>query len=162
MKMINLAGNIKCDKTIKEELRTAGIPYIELIGRLDSEVPASVIGYFNGFLFQRAWYYWIVKGYMPLEYANELYDKYKELNIRVSGEDGIIEPSQRSESREYEKECKKLANKYLKKEISLDEVNRRADKIKKQGKQFVTSYHIDTQEGLLRFAEIIKKYNIIG
>jgi len=160
--MINLAGDKDCDKHIKEELSIAGIPTIQLLNNMTSEVPASIIGCFNGFTFQRAWYYWTVKGYMPLQYANELYDKYKDLNIRVVGHCGNPHPEEWSESKDYKNKCQQYIDKYFNKEMTYEETNNICKKIEKQGEQFITHYHIDTQEGLLRFAEIIKKYNIIG
>ena len=160
--MINVAGNKDCDKYIKEELSIAGIPIIELLNNMNSEVSASIIGHLNGFTFQRAWYYWIIKGYMPLQYANELYEKYNDLNIRVAGNSKDTLPEEWSESKDYKNKTKAIVNKLFAKEITYDEAEQKCEEIRKQGNQFVESYHIDTQEGLLRFAEIIKQYNIIG
>jgi hypothetical protein len=87
-KMKNLAGNKLCDAYIIEELCLAGIPIVYSNDISDSEVSYSCTGELNGFRFQRAWYYWVVIGNMPLLYAKELYDNYKDLNIRVIGHCG--------------------------------------------------------------------------
>jgi len=155
--MINLAGNQDCDKQIKEELNQAGIPIIGLLGRMNSEVPARVIGVFNGFTFQRAWYYWVVEGYMPLEYAKQLYDNYHHLDIRVAGNCGNVKPEEWSECKGYKKLCEYHVNRYLNKEINMDELEKIGEKIRLDGDQFVTSYHIDTQEGLNIFAKMVQK-----
>ena len=160
--MINLAGKKDCDETIREELRMAGIPIIELNSSMNSEVPASVIGYLNGFKFKRAWYYWMVDGYMPLEYARQMYDCYKDLNIRVAGHCGNPEPEGWCKPKGYHEKCKPIVDKLLDEQIDMEECNRLCNEIRKQGEQYIDNYHIDTQEGLRAFAEIIKNNNIIS
>lgn len=61
----------EADKKVKEELLIAKIPVLEL-GIMDKEVKTKYIGILNGFVFQRAWYYWVVKGNMPLKFAKIL------------------------------------------------------------------------------------------
>ena len=160
--MINLAGNKDCDKTIREELTLAGIPIIELNSVMDSEVPASVIGHLNGFTFKRGWYYWMVSGYMPLLYANEMYRDYKHLVIRAAGHCMDPPPSEWCEPKDYRDKISPILNLYWDGKISSDECNRRCKKIKRQGDQFVTSYHIDSQEGLNVFCRMVKEHNITG
>ena len=67
------------DKKVKEELQIAGIPVVR-VGLMNNEAKTYYIGILNGFVFIRAWYYWIVKGNMPIEYAQYLYDNYQDLN----------------------------------------------------------------------------------
>lgn len=160
--MNNLAGNKDCDKTIREELQIANIPIIELGAKMDREVPASCIGYLNGFKFIRAWYYWMVTGYMPLEHAKFLYENYKDLNIRVAGHCGNPPPEEWCESKDYSAKTQGYLKQYFNKEISYEEANEKCKEIQKQGDQFVVSYHIDTQLGLCKFAETIIKNNIAG
>ena len=45
-------------------------------------------------------------------------------------------------------------------DITIDELERLCKEIDKQGKQVIDTYHIDTQFGLCKFAEVIKKNNI--
>ncbi len=163
--MINLAGVKTCDDTIKQELATAGIELVLIGKRERSEVPSEYIGKCNNFIFSRAWYYWVVTGYMPLQYAKEMYENFKDLNIRVAGHCGNPPPEEWCESRDYAQKCKEYFQKYYNAEMTDDkrnEINRECSKIKRQGDQFVTCYHIDSQEGLNKFIEIVKKYNIIG
>lgn len=159
--MINLAGVETCNETIRKELETAGVEVVE-VGEMDREVPASIIGKCNNFIFSRAWYYWVVTGYMPLQYAKEIYEKYKDLNIRVAGHCGNPPPEEWCEPKDYHEKCKVHFDKFWKKEITSEQCNEICNDIRKQGDQFVTHYHIDTQEGLNRFVEIIKTNNIIG
>lgn len=84
------------------------------------------------------------------------------MNIRVAGHCGNPPPEEWCEPKNYYEKCKPIVDKIFKKEITFDESNKICNEIRKQGDQFVISYHIDTQEGLLRFAEIIKKYNIMS
>jgi hypothetical protein len=160
--MINLAGDKKCDEIIREELKIAGIPIIELNSSMNSEVPASVIGYINGFKFKRAWYYWMVEGYMPLEYARQMYDKYKDLDIRVSGHCMNPAPEEWCEPKGWFDKCKPIVDRYLNEQITYEECNELCNEIKNQGDQYITHYHIDTQEGLCRFSETIIYNNIVS
>lgn len=163
--MINLAGVKTCDDTIEEELEIAGIELVLIGKRERSEVPSEYIGKCNNFIFNRVWSYWVVTGYMPLQYAKEMYENYMDLNIRVAGHCGNPPPEEWCESRDYSQKRKEYVKEYLGKEPSFDayqKFNAEYLKIKKHGDQFVTNYHIDSQEGLNKFAEIIKKYNIIG
>lgn len=160
--MINLAGDQECDKIIREELNLAGIKIVS-IGKTNKEVPASIIGKCNNFIFHRAWYYWVVEGYMPLEIANYLYDNYKHLNIRVEGHCGNPSPEGWTEPRNFSQKIKPLSEKFWKShELTADEFEQQAKQIRESGEQFITGYHIDTQEGLNVFVDTIKKHNIIG
>lgn len=159
--MINLAGDKACDEKIREELNLAGVE-IANIGKMDREVPASIIGKCNNFIFSRAWSYWVVTGYMPLKYAKEIYEKYKDLNIRVAGHCGNPPPEDWCEPKNWQIKCKPYIDKLYNKEITYEECDKHCNEISKQGEQFIAHYHIDSQEGLNRFAEIINENNIIG
>lgn len=159
--MINLAGVKTCDKKIREELNLAEIKIVN-IGKMDREVPASIIGKCNNFIFSRAWSYWVVTGYMPLKYAKEIYKNYKDLNIRVVGHCGNPQPEEWCEPKDLDEKCKPYFDKLFNKEITYEECNKYCNEIRKQGDQFITHYHIDSQEGLNRFVEMIKKNNVIG
>jgi hypothetical protein len=158
--MKNLAGNKLCDSYITEELCLAKIPVIHLNERTECEVPYSVTGNLNGFTFRRAWYYWIVEGNMPLYYAQKLYNENYDLMIRVDGHCGNISPDGRSEPKSFKENVHSYADKYFNSEISLDEYYYFAEKIRNEGEQFIKVYHIDTQEGLNKFAETIIENDI--
>jgi len=158
--MINLAGKTDCDKTVREELMIAKIPIIDLGASMNREVPASLIGYLNGFKFIRGWYYWMVSGYMPLEHAKYLYQNYKDLNIRVAGHCENPPPEEWSECKDYDEKTKPIFDDYINEKISYDDANAKGLEIRRLGDQFITHYHIDTQLGLCEFAGAIIRNNI--
>ena len=91
--MINLAGRSDCDEYIARELRHARITpeRCEPSGR---EVNASIVGRLPGFLFKRAWYYYVVEGRVPLAVAHALYeDPLGRDDVRVSGHCGCPPPA---------------------------------------------------------------------
>lgn len=160
--MENLARNeydFDVDKKVKEELQIAGIPVVRL-GVINNEVKTHYIGILNGFVFVRAWYYWVVRGNMPLEYAQYLYDNYKDLNIRVDGNCGNPPPSEWVRNKDADKLYKPYFNKWKNKEITTEEMDNICKEIDKQGEQVVNTYHIDSQIGLCKFAEVIRENNI--
>lgn len=156
--MKNLAGDRECDAIISEELEKAGIISFKLreIGR--SEVPYTIYGTLGGqlltedensfmehygftenaakkstsFVFRRAWYYWIVEGYVPLFVAEEIYKNPNgRKDIRAGGHCGCLPPSEQ------------------------------LVRYKVCGMDVVNNYHIDTQEGLNYFVKTLKKHNLI-
>lgn len=160
--MINLAGNPDCDNYIIEELKQAHISLNNKIDKVRSEVPYTVTGVLNNFEFRRAWYYWVVTGYMPLKYAKDIYNNYKDLSIRACGHCKNPPPEDWCDPKNYMEICKPIIEKAYNEEISFEEANKKCNKLRKQGEQFISHYHIDTQEGLNKFAEIIYENNIIG
>lgn len=160
--MKNLASreyNHEYDKEVRDELKAAGIPAVRL-DRMEGEVKTHYIGILNGFVFTRAWYYWVVRGWMPLEQAQNLYKHYKDLNIRVDGDAGNPAPEDYSHCKDSDKIAQDLFNQYKNGEKTMDDINAEYLKLSKQGDQFIDTYHIDTQEGLNKFAEAIRSYNI--
>lgn len=147
------------NQKVKEELQIAGIPVVD-IGRVDNEVKTNYIGILNGFVFVRAWYYWVVKGNMPLEIAKYLYDNFKELDIRVEGMAGNDLPEKWAKNKDYDKLMKPYVKKLLNKEITIEELKNISEEISSQGEQVINTYHIDTQLGLCKFVEVIKSNNI--
>ena len=92
--MINLAGNKECDRTIRDELTRAGIEIVDVPKDFKSEVPATIMGGLSEYKFERAWYYWIVSGPVPLEMAKKLYEHPEgRKNIRVGGHCGWPAPT---------------------------------------------------------------------
>ena len=92
--MINLAGDNNCDSHIMQELKEAGIEWQEYGPRLHLEVPSGIIGCAYGWLFTRAWYYWVAKAgdgvVLPFNLADELYEQNKD--VRVAGHCGAPAP----------------------------------------------------------------------
>lgn len=142
--MKNLAGVIKADENIREELSLAGIELVQG-ERSSGEVPYSITGKLGDWKFARAWYYWRTfapegKG-LPLEVAAYLHGKkyphteeretdtiYGQV-IRVVGHCGCPHPMNWAS-------------------LSSD------------GKRYVYSYHIDTQTGLNEFARFISPNHV--
>jgi len=160
--MINLAGVKTCDQDIFKEMREAGIEPVEVGKRDRSEVPSDYIGKYNNFIFKRAWYYWMVSGNMPLQHAKDMYEKHKDLQIRVAGHCGNPPPEEWCEPKYLREKCQPIIDRVYAKELTWQEADVLCREIRKQGDQFVTYYHIDTQNGLNKFVEIIKANGIIG
>ena len=157
----NLASreyNPEWDDVIKEELMIAGIPVFELPRFMDTEVKTKYIGILNGFVFHRAWRYWICEGNMPLEKAEELYAKHKNLEIRAGGHCGNVEPKSMSHNPIYEKELCDLRDKTA----NMKEYMKLSEKIVDDQTlpRFVEMYHIDTQLGMNKLAEFIKTNSV--
>lgn len=172
--MKNLAGVPDCDDYIRMELKKARIPAIDG-ERVNHEVAYSVTGRlafpyhpFGAFSFRRAWYYWVAIGDMPVALAKELYaDPIGKTDIRVSGNCGCPPPEEpfltwkdadgyelvkESERPEFER-CFKDKMLELMEKQKLRFSNDRS----RDGKAYVDVYHIDTQEGLRLFADIIHR-----
>jgi hypothetical protein len=174
--MINLAGNQNCDGVIEQELKRSGIEIIQRDARFDSEVPASIFGKLGPFIFTRAWHYWIVEGWTPLNVAEELYkDAVGRTDIRVAGHCGCPPPEKPwivwkttgnhavlSISAEI-----KFIN-LIKDNPSLTDI---LTDIYNQfvfsdgpaligAKPYIENYHIDTEIGLRLFADTIRKYGL--
>lgn len=85
--MKNLSGKECCDvdKQVKLELETAGIRVVGVETSRSNEVQANYLGEIYGWIFERAWYYWIAKGPgIPPKYANDLHVAHGK-SVRVNG-----------------------------------------------------------------------------
>jgi len=175
--MINLAGRKDCDSYIEKELREAGVQLRKVKPDLiHNEVPYSIEGKLGEFKFSRAWTYWVVDGEVPLYVAEEIYATYDgKKYIRADGHCGCLEP--KLVASYYLKNGKKLISDpegKQKKEFehciehNLFEQEQMIiyefviDRTKCYDYAVVDCYHIDTQDGLNLFSEIIKQryYNI--
>ena len=165
--MINLAGREWADDTIKLELREAGIPICKFFGQHKQEVPWTYQGKLFGWEFTRLWYYWAADGRLPLPIARYLYEQDSDKVIRVNGHCGApapedpwldnhdangyglfhteAEPPQESIVHQIWRDIQ-LRGSYVDKPMAVAPYS------------YVTSYHIDTQEGLNFFAATIKRY----
>ncbi len=156
--MRNLAGVETCDITIRKELEKAGIDIYNLVEPIDREVSYTLYGGIGGepldedgqgfmerhgimvetmksyvsFTFERAWYYWMVRGYVPLDIAVEMYENPNgRKDIRVAGHCACPHPA---DWKVKHKVC---------------------------GMNVVDHYHIDTQEGLNYFVETLKRHKLV-
>lgn len=180
--MENLAGNKNCDPQILKELTEAEVDVVQLSTPLQSEVPASIIGQLPDFQFHRAWYYWVVKGKVPLNVAKELYDDPNgREDVRVAGHCGCPPPEEWAEH--FDHDGKRLYPLEAEEDLitwenategnetmeEMEEIVREArtttryveNPIEEAVKSIVSSYHIDTQEGLNFFVTTLRKHGVV-
>lgn len=144
----------------KTVLKTLGV---KILKNLPISRDVKIIGTINGFFIYPYSYYWIVKGKMPLKYADELY-KSRALEIRVAGghrDNKPIEHCTSDKLEEYIEEQIELIDligfdAYLN-NIRVKEQELMKDKL---DSFYVETYHIDKLEGLKKVVDIIKEYDI--
>ena len=134
------------DDECEKELTEAGIELIAI--RREGEVPSKLGGKYKQFSFIRAWYYWVVRGPLPLKLAQKLY-KEGPKSIRVNGDIEGIEPNL-GESIYYRKEVDTRIERY--ESINI--------KDKTEDNAYIDLYHIDTQEGLNYFVKFLKDNDV--
>lgn len=90
----NYAGRSDVDEEVSNELKLAGIAVnsFEICRESNGEVKTSVFGNLEGWIFKRAWRYWIAQGPgIPPQYANELYLSHGK-ECRVDGHASGLSP----------------------------------------------------------------------
>ncbi len=159
---------------VRRELRAAGI---EAVGGESggAEVVSPVVGRLGGFTFRRAGTHWAVEGLVPLEAAREMHaDPAGHQGLRVGGHAARPAPGQfatvwlgpdgglRLPLGDKDEAEGDLAARY-------PAAHRRAGggaaveyvaDPGQTGRGFVDGYHIDTVEGLLLFANTLRKYGL--
>lgn len=162
------------NETILAELTKAGIfpvPHARLVEH--SEVPTNFTGRVGDITFKRAWYYWTVKCKIPLSVAEQIH-KHPSCNkdVRVAGHCGAPAPSEwavriddesgkiLTDDNEYQKGLKLFAN--MGTALNDWTTNYMPEGQSKSHTSFITSYHIDTQEGLDTFVQILKESGVIS
>lgn len=164
--MKNLAGVKECDDEIRKELKEAGIRAIS-VEKSKGEVPYSIEGQLSYFRFQRAWYYWVVEGDVPLDIANEMYStEVGKKDVRVAGHCGCPPPEEWAFPREdvlFELGVYKMPSEEHPHGDSptYGELAEMCNSGKIVAPRYVQSYHIDSQEGLKLFADTIKKHQLM-
>ena len=170
--MQNLAGVKKCDSLIQEELRQAGIPVVSE-DRTKCEVPATIAGQLGNFSFVRAWYYWVVVGDVPLKVAEKLYDDpVGKKDVRVVGHCACPPPERWADWYDHEgrrlipadqqAKLEKLAKDALVSEEEIASFHFADPKdFPALGMGYITSYHIDSQEGLNLFVKVITEAGLV-
>ena len=153
------------DQLVREELKQAGIPILELPCYMDTEVKTRYVGVLYGFFFYRAWTYWVCKGDMPLDIAEQIYRNYKGLRIRAGGHCGNVPPKTVSVNPVYIQELEDLLRKTQESDTEENYVSKYLEQSKSiidnpNLPRFVRNYHIDTIEGLEKLAEVIKEKKI--
>jgi hypothetical protein len=177
--MINVAGKPfeETDEILKAELFVAGIDIVEEPELIDHpEVFTHIRGELLGrFHFTRNWYYWVARGKVPIEVADEIYKHpYGKQDVRSGGHCGRPDP------REYgvdhvDAEGKKLtiltddARDLLKKceedeawakvhtQLKLLHFVETEEELKTATVySYVDCYHIDSQAGLKVYCDAIR------
>lgn len=89
----NYAGRSDVDDQCESELRSAGIIAERWeVFRDQLEVKTSVRGTLHGWLFERAWYYWVARGPgVPPQFADKLHESHGK-SVRVDGHCGCPSP----------------------------------------------------------------------
>ena len=167
--MQNLARDERASEIVKKELYRLGINRVET--NPISEVPSIYTGELRGFTFERAWYYYIVKGKLPLESAKKLYQHpIGKEDIRVCGhcgcpppEDPWVEYYDDNGTKVYS-----IKNKEEFEQFSNSEVESLAKRFKElldtsifaedrsKYNAFVESYHVDSEAGMLLLVQEIE------
>ena len=173
--MKNLAGITTCDRDIMNELNESGIPVV-LSDPHSGEVPYTIEGQLGEFKFTRRWTNWQVTGRVPIDVAKELFkNPIGEKYVRVVGDCMGPQPEMYaswftadghgvrplSEKSSTENTLKYLTPgssgaKFLGSLVFSD------DPKSIGAQQYVTSYHIDTQEGLNLFAQTLRAHGLVS
>ena len=151
------------DQAVRKELMDANIPVLTLPKYIDIEVKTHHIGILNGFIFYRAWRYWICEGDMPLDLAKELYATHKDLMIRVHGHAANPEPTfQTSYNPTHDAMVRSMMDKMQAQGIATKDIIQAVNQLPpdNENPRFVRAYHIDTCDGLEALAEFIRTKNI--
>ena len=158
----NLAGRTYADTVIRSELNRASIPIVECDS--DGEVPSTIGGRLDDFTFVRGWSYWRVKGLMPYVMARYIHRR-RGSEVRTSGFAGGIHPGEHGarwltddgvEIWPADQEAEHLAFVERHPAWSHDPAVF-TDSPWLSGRRFVTSYHVDTIEGLRFLAKMIRR-----
>lgn len=181
--MKNLAGHPEADAFVKVELITAGIPYVTHQEHIPQrEVPTHYSGALGPYQFHRLWYYWSVRGPVPLAMAKEMYAHSDGVtDVRVAGHCGCPPPEkwvnrldksnrkivlmqggnkesvEKYHAGEFEDSpyVTEVMEQFIAENVFVDTVEE-ADEAAKHS--YIDTYHIDTQEGLNLFVAMTKKY----
>lgn len=168
--MRNLAGDENADVILSKELNRCGIPIKDWNAKPFSDVPYTKFGFLECkhgvFSFHRYWYYWGVRGEIPLSVARKLYTNVVgKDDIRVNGHCGC--PAPEGSALQYRLNGKEIIydpdgkqkedwdrlsapGKWLEHHIRPEFSSNPeliADKV------FVNNYHIDSELGLYIFVQ---------
>ena len=173
--MRNLAGHVSADRIVALELSEAGVQLL-VDQNQNGEVPTILYGRIPGFTFTRAWYYWVVRGEVPLETAKRLYDHpIGRSDVRVAGHCGCPPPedpwvtytaSNGKRIHVLNENDRELFNKYDRGQLSAI-MGRHMERVRRDNvfvdtkrerdeltvRAYVDTYHIDSQKGLRLFVE---------
>ena len=162
------------DEAVRHELEAAGIEPVRG-ARAAGEVVSSVTGQLGGFTFRRGLCHWVADGLVPLEVALAMHaDPVGRQGLRVGGHGARPAPGQFATVwldgagnlilplGDKEETAEALA-------ILYPAAHRRVERgarvafvadPARRGRGFVDGYHIDTDDGLLLFAETMRRHGL--
>jgi hypothetical protein len=171
--VINLAGHPSCDRYTRRELELARIEIVE--GQpAKGEVETRLSGRLGAFTFRRAWYYWVVKGPVPIAIAREIYaDPVGKEDIRAGGHCGRLPPDEYGvqyfdvDGRQLYvdaagSERRTIAGLIKRGTMKLGDfsdtcfVDSEAERDRLAARVIVDCYHIDSEIGLRVFADAVR------
>lgn len=160
--MQNLAGVPYANDVVVYELTLAEIPLRINRDLLKGEVVTQYEGVLGKFTFRRAWYYWVVNGPTPLAVAQEIFPVQKEYGwaVRAGGDCGNIEPKGYVVGPINEEGETDIVMKMFEDGKSNKEINTYLEEKYKDHPQYVDTYHIDTQDGLMFFVRTLRKHRL--
>jgi len=166
------------DAIVEEELFVAGIEIVKNETLVpNSEVPTHITGRLGEITFTRAWYYWVVKGNVPLAAAQRMYEQqpYGRRDVRVAGHCGCPPPAdpwltymghkgkavivlkghdldmvRRYREGTLSPDMSRIIAKWFG-EVEFADTDE--ERLKVTAAAYVTSYHIDSQGGLKVFTD---------
>ena len=146
------------DEQVKEELELCDVNVIDTGDIQLGEVKTRYTGEFNGFQFRRCWRYWQVTGEMAVEKAREIYEKYKEYEIRAEGFAGNPNPAEVAVNKQKYERVQRVFN-----TMGLEAAQAENTKGDKPGDKYVIRFwHIDTLMGLQKFRKFIQENDIMA
>lgn len=150
------------DTEILEELKNAGIPILELPNAMSGETKSRYIGLLNGFVFIRAWRYWVCTGDMPLADAENIYRDYHHLAVRADGHAGSPEPKNCCYNPVHQAKEREVVAAMKAKGATTQEMIAALEALEEDLSlpRYVRCYHIDTTEGLEALADYIARNNV--
>jgi len=166
----HLAGDTGCDVRAMDELRRAGIPAHE--GELMGEVPSRAYGRLGPILFLRAWRYWIAQGPVPLAVAEDIYAvPAGRAGVRING-DCMAPPPEAAQIEwrlpdgtlvvpaDEEAEFREVLPRFPQIERACGPLVFNNDPRALGATGYVPLYHVDSQEGLVLFARLLRKHGL--
>ncbi len=160
--MINLYQVAECDVYIRAELFFSRIRPITQEVPMLGEVPARVTGRLTKeglpvFIFQRAWDYWRVQGFVPLEVALEIYNDPSRLgrrDVSVIGDDSYPSPEKWAKPNYRELQRQGL--------YTVGMTTEDCERVAREHNIAwgIDYYHIDSLDALVLFVSILKSHGL--
>ena len=162
------------NRTVISELTRAGVVPRPNLPEDRGEVKAEFMGIYRGFSFRRQWYYWAVSGYVPIAIAEKMFaNPIGVKDIRADGDCSCPDPrsifktfdsisGQELVSDEEWEDAMRLFSNYPSMKSKYETSYVTASQAGTRLWRGITSYHIDSQEGLVLFMDKMRYHDISG